>query len=216
MLSEQYEKHNLEMQPYHHYLSEYQNMQPEYISTHLELPFDENSRSFCLKFMEKNYTVSHPGFEIHCQDGENGKATLCTDIHAKILLLRYLTEGDYLKASGNLLSYRDLPWGEVYYRQFYGRCICRLARMFGNKQERFKVIMEGLKGIPREYGDISYEFELLEGLRLCFVLWGGDEEFQPTAQILFSDNFPVAYAAEDVAYIGDVVLNYMKSTDIKN
>ena len=40
MLKEQYEKHNLEMQPYRHYLAEYQAMQPEYISSHLELPFD--------------------------------------------------------------------------------------------------------------------------------------------------------------------------------
>lgn len=28
MLQQQYEKHNLEMQPYHHYLAEYQKMDP--------------------------------------------------------------------------------------------------------------------------------------------------------------------------------------------
>ncbi|HIQ95452.1 MAG TPA: DUF3786 domain-containing protein [Candidatus Limivivens merdigallinarum] len=42
----------------------------------------------------------------------------------------------------------------------------------------------------------------------------GDEEFAPSAQILFSDNFPVAYTAEDVAYIGDVVLDYMKFRNV--
>lgn len=31
MLQDQYEKHNLEMQPYCHYLAEYQNMRPEEI-----------------------------------------------------------------------------------------------------------------------------------------------------------------------------------------
>ncbi len=115
-----------------------------------------------------------------------------------------------MRATGNLLSYRDLPWGEVYYRQFYGRCIMRLARMFGNRLEEFKTVMEGLKGIPKEYGDMAYEFQFLEDLRLCFALWTGDEEFPASAQILFSDNFPVAYAAEDVAYIGDVVMDYIK------
>ena len=211
MLKEQYEIHNLEMQPYRHYLAEYQAMQPEYISSHLELPFDGFGRSFRVRFMEREYSVSHPDFFIRCLDGEEGIAVLCRDIHAKILLLRYLTEGDRMQATGNLLSYRDLPWGEVYYRQFYGRCILRLARSFGNRLEEFRGIMEGLKGIPREYGDVSYEFEFMEGLRLCFVLWAGDEEFPPSAQILFSDNFPLAYAAEDAAYIGDVVLDYMKS-----
>ena len=43
MLQEQYEKHNLEMQPYHYYLEEYQNMDPGNISRHLEVPFDENT-----------------------------------------------------------------------------------------------------------------------------------------------------------------------------
>ena len=114
MLKEQYEKHNLEMQPYRHYLAEYQAMQPEYISSHLELPFDGFGRSFRVRFMEREYSVSHPDFFIRCLDGEEGIAVLCRDIHAKILLLRYLTEGDRMQATGNLLSYRDLPWGEVY------------------------------------------------------------------------------------------------------
>ena len=214
MLQEHYEKHNLEMQPYHYYLSEYQNISPGDISSRLEIPFDENSKTFKIRFMEKTYTISYPEFKIHCIDKPDAQAILCNDIHAKILVLRYFTEGDCMKASGNLLSYRDLPWCEVYYRQFYGRCIMRLARMFGKRQEAFKTIMKGLNGIPKKYGDVSYEFQFLEGLRLCFVLWAGDEEFPSSAQILFSDNFPVAYAAEDVAYIGDVVLDYMKNIKV--
>ena len=42
------------------------------------------------------------------------------DIHAKILLLRYFTEGDYMEASGNLLSYRDLPWAKYTTVSFMG------------------------------------------------------------------------------------------------
>lgn len=212
MLQEQYDKHNLQMQPYHHYLAEYQSMDPAEISRHLGIPYEENTGLFQVKFMEKNYTVSYPKLEIHCLDKEDAQAVLCHDIHAKILVLRYFTEGDRMDATGNLLSYRDLPWGEVYYRQFYGRCIMRLARMFGNRLDTFRAIMKGLKGKKKEYGDIAYEFQFFEGLSLCFVLWAGDEEFPPSAQILFSDNFPLAYAAEDVAYIGDVVLDYMKKS----
>ena len=109
MIQERYEKHNLEMQPYRHYLAEYQNMQPEEIGRHLEIPFDKNTRLFHIKFMEKNYTVSHPDLEIHCLDEKDSQAVLCNDIHAKILLLRYFTEGDYMKATGNLLSYCKQP-----------------------------------------------------------------------------------------------------------
>ena len=68
MLQEQYEKHNLEMQPYRHYLAEYQNMDPRDISRHLEIPFNENTGLFRVNFMERSYTVSHPDLEIHCLD----------------------------------------------------------------------------------------------------------------------------------------------------
>ena len=92
MLQERYEKHNLEMQPYHYYLAEYQKMDPRKIGRHLEIPFDENNGLFRVKLMEKNYTVSHPGLEIHCLDEADSQTVLCGDIHAKILLLRYYHE----------------------------------------------------------------------------------------------------------------------------
>ena len=44
-----------------------------------------------------------------------------------------------------------------------------------------------------------------------FLLWLGDDEFPPNAQILFSDNFRYAFTAEDLANIGDILLNRMKA-----
>ena len=51
---------------------------------------------------------------------------------------------------------------------------------------------------------------LMEGLTMQFILYLGDEEFPPNAQILFSDNFRYAFTAEDLANVGDIVLNRMK------
>ena len=79
--------------------------------------------------------------------------------------------------------------------------------MFGNRLDSFKNIMEKLKETPRNYGDAAYEFQFW---KILSFLQAGDEEYPASAQILFSDNFPAAYAAEDVAYIGEVVLDYMK------
>ena len=45
--------------------------------------------------------------------------------------------------------------------------------------------------------------------------WGG-EEFPPSAQILFSDNFALAFSPEDVAYVVDVILDYMKEYEKSN
>ena len=43
------------------------------------------------------------------------------------------------------------------------------------------------------------------------ILWEGDEEFPPSSQILFSDNFPVSFQAEDMAVMGDVIIGSLKA-----
>ena len=50
----------------------------------------------------------------------------------------------------------------------------------------------------------------MEGLTIQLLLWAGDDEFPPNAQIMFSDNFRYAFTAEDLANAGDIVLNRMK------
>jgi hypothetical protein len=59
-------------------------------------------------------------------------------------------------------------------------------------------------------GDAGYEIELFEGFQIRFQIWSGDEEFPPSSQILFSDNFPAAFHAEDLVVACDVILGTMK------
>ena len=49
MLQDYYEKHNLEMKPYEYYLAEFQNVNPEGVTSRLDIPLDDNSKSFINK-----------------------------------------------------------------------------------------------------------------------------------------------------------------------
>ena len=72
--------------------------------------------------------------------------------------------------------------------------------------------MEKIHAVPLSNGDAGYEFEFINELYLRFLLWEGDEEFPPSAQILFSDNFPVAFVqGEDMAVVGDVSIGALKA-----
>ncbi len=64
-------------------------------------------------------------------------------------------------------------------------------------------------------GDVSCRIDLLECLSLCLILWEGDDEYPPSAQILFSDNFPLPFSAEDAAYAEDVVLDHLAACERK-
>ncbi len=54
-------------------------------------------------------------------------------------------------------------------------------------------IMEHISAIPVKHGDIAYEVEIFPEYKIQMILWEGDEEFPPSSQILFSDNFPVSF-----------------------
>ena len=71
--------------------------------------------------------------------------------------------------------------------------------------------MEHLHAAPVDHGDAAYEIEIFPGYQIQMILWEGDEEFPPSSQILFSDNFPVSFQAEDMAVMGDVIIGSLKS-----
>ena len=204
-----YEKDSKERLPFEHY----QDLNPEDISQRTGIPYDGETSSFTLRLMGVTYRITHPGYEVFHLDGEGaGWFPLEEKPNARILVLRFLTEGAAAPASGKFLTYREIPWGEVYFKQFQGRCIFRLAYGFGNKLEKFAAIMDKVGGTKLNFGDISYEFEFLNGLQLRMILWAGDDEFPPSAQILFSDNFPVAFVqGEDMAVVGDVSIDMLKA-----
>ena len=113
-------------------------------------------------------------------------------MNAKIFIIRYLAERFVAPFSGKFLTYHDVPWGEVYFRQFQGRCLMRFAFSYGNKLEHFQKVMEHLGAEKSTEGDCSYKLEFMNNLFIKFILWEGDDEFPPSSQILFSDNFAKA------------------------
>ena len=206
-----YEKDNKERIPFEHYLSEYQKIDPKEASARTGIEYDEEKRQFHVRLMGYRYLVSFPEFEIQKENEEEEGAFLLLDtVPAKIIVLRFLISGQMVRSSGKYLTYREVPWGEVYFRQFEGRCLTRLKFAYGFKLDQFREAMEKLGAKKLALGDVSYEFEFINGLHVRFILWTGDDEFPPSSQILFEDNFPYAYQAEDLAVVGDISITTLK------
>ena len=208
-----YEKDNKERIPLEHYLSEYRNIDPKEAAERCGVEYDEEKQQFHIRLMGFRYLVDFPEFAVHKEDeNEEGAFLLLDMVPAKIIVLRFLISAQVVKSSGKFLTYREVPWGEVYFRQFEGRCLMRLKFGFGFKLDKFAEGMEKIPGVKKlSLGDVSYEFEFINGLHVRFILWAGDEEFPPSSQILFEDNFPYAYQAEDLAVVGDISITTLKT-----
>lgn len=185
--------------PFSHYAQRYSQLNPKETAERCGIVFHAEKGEFSLRLMGQPVSLAWPEFQVTQGDLPGP---------ARILLMRYLLEGRFLPSQGKFLSYREMPWGSVYDQNFQGRCIRRLAHSF--TLESFVSAMEHFKARPVSGGDRGYEFPFLDGLLLRFLLWEGDEEFPPSAQILFSDNFPLAFTAEDMAVVGDISIGFLQ------
>ena len=61
---------------------------------------------------------------------------------ARTLTIRFFAERCLCAGTGKFKLIREMPWGEVYLRQFDGRCIKRLAFPMENRIKNFQTIME--------------------------------------------------------------------------
>ena len=199
------ENHKEEV-PFEHYLEKYMSLVPKEAAQRLNILYDETEQKFHLHFMGHPYEVHFPEFEIIALDEEEKDGLLMTSLPAKTFILRYLLEGQYVQSSGKFMTFREVPtYGELYIQPFTGRCIKRLTYGFGFK---LKAFAEGMEKISM--GDVAYEFELIDGYRMQFIFWAGDEEFPPSAQILYSDNFQFGFHAEDMVVAGDLSITTLK------
>lgn len=204
-------KNNKDRIPLEHYKRIFAQKSAEEIALRCGLPYDPAKGAFTIRLMGREYLVSHPDFEIVPLDGKTGEKGLDNQLAYQILALRYLTDGCASEGKGEFITYREVPWGEVYYPNFHGRCILRLTYAFGFKLAELEKVMQTLRAEKTGMGDVSYRFEFLNGLYLCVIFWEGDDEFPPSCQILFSDNFVLAFTAEDMAVVGDVMIDSLKT-----
>lgn len=202
---------NKELVPLEHYLEEYAKASPEEMSSRTGFPYDTEKQQFQVTFFGRKYVVTWPEFSATCLDDTYAFDALKSMNPAKILVVRFLLEGATANGTGKFLTYREVPWGELYYRQFNGRCMMRLAYGFGNRLHSFRKAMEAMHAQPVKAGDAAYQVEVFPGYYVQFLLWEGDEEFAPSSQILFSDNFPAGFHAEDLVVVCDVLITILKN-----
>ena len=200
------------------YQARYEKLDPAEITARTGVPFSAAKSPqadgsfwcvFALPVLGHTVLASWPEFTLTPADFDACPRALY-DGEALILVIRYLLEGTRAESAGAWLPYRELPWGEVYDRNFQGRCVKRLAFGFGSKLEAFAKACAYLGGVRHDKGDVSYDLEFVPGVTVRLILWAGDDEFPPQSQWLFSDNTPLAFSAEDVAVVGDTVISALK------
>ena len=193
--------------PFLHYLNMYENGDPAEISSRTGLVFENGN--FSLTLVGTVYDIAFPDFLVV----EKSSGNVLRNPYEEILLIHFLTEGVYTPDAGELVDYRCFQGGNLYYSKFKQRAIDRLAREFGKNIKILRDIPDNAPGLVSksiEGCDAGICIEFLAGLRVTLKVWEADDEFPASSQILFSENFPKAFTAEDTAGVCDILISRLK------
>ena len=198
-------ENNKEEVPFSYYEGLFQKLDPaDAVSRLNDVKWD--GKEFYVNLLGKTYAISHPAYAIRATEG--GKLP---PLPTQTFLLRYLLEGKSVPSNGQWLTFREMPWGELYIKPYTGRVLTRAAFTFGTRLEAFRQAAAAMGGTPVGHGDAGFCFQLIGDYQMQILVWAGDEEFPPNAQVLYSDNFADGFAAEDRVVAGDILITSIKA-----
>ena len=117
----------------------------------------------------------------------------------QILILHYLHQATGEPLSGRSIDFRQVPGGSFYWSAFVSRAKKPLLQVFGQDLELYRKVAEHLGGTLLEEGDAAAAFPAFPLVPVTHVLWRGDEEFPPDANILFDQTIIRHLPTEDIA-----------------
>ncbi len=200
----QIENHKEEV-PFSHYTSLFRDLSPEDVKKRLpDVPFD--GKEYHLRLLGRDYAIAAPVYAIRTLDGG-----AIPPLPTQTFLLRYLLGGSTVAATGQWKTFREMPWGELYIKPYTGRVLTRAAFSFGSRLDAFRAACETLGGVTCAHADAGYQFDVIGNYQMQILVWAGDDEFPPNAQVLYSDNFSAGFAAEDRVVAGDLLITHIKS-----
>ena len=200
----QIENHKEEV-PFAHYEERYRALEPQDVTARLSgVKWD--GKEFYVTLIGREFALAHPDYAIRALDGG-----ALPPLPTQTFLLRYLLEGKDTPWAGQWKTFREMPWGEMYIKPYTGRVLTRAAFTFGTRVAAFKAACEKMGAEALKHGDAGYQFDLIGGYMMQILVWEGDDEFPPNAQIIYSDNFADGFAAEDRVVAGDILISTIKS-----
>ena len=199
----QIENHKEEV-PFAHYEQLFRSLDPVEAAERTGAKWD--GKEFYVNLLGRDFAISHPDYALRALDGG-----ALPPLPTQTFLLRYLLESKSVAWKGEWKTFREMPWGEMYIQPYTGRVLTRAAYTFGFRLAAFRAAAEKMGAESVKHGDAGFEFPLIGNFKMRFLVWEGDDEFPPSAQVLYTDNFAEGFAAEDRVVAGDILISTIKA-----
>lgn len=160
------------------------------------------NKTLSVKFLADEYSVDLDARTV---------LSLACNVPAKdftaILILHYLAQ--QIKGLPELtdewLSFKELSGIEGYYPAFKKRALEPIIRKYGSHPENILTVLDRLPGKKVQEGDVSLVLEAFADVPVLVILWKGDDEFGPEANMLFDKSITRIFCTEDIVVLSGMV-----------
>ena len=164
--------------------------------------FEPDADGIRVPFLNRTYRIAIPGFSF----SDTASEPKDVPIQEQVLILHYLQAGGLQFPTGNWIAYREIQGASFYFSAFVKRAIDPLKNTFGSNIQGLVKAAERLGGQAISAGDAGFEFRLLPRIPIQLILWEGDAEFPPEANILFDETIGDILSPEDVAWLAGMLV----------
>jgi len=155
-----------------------------------------------IPFLDRVYRVTYPDFSFVDTSDSSREVPL----QEQVLILHYLDSGPVQQVKPRWIAYREIPGASFYFSAFVKRAVDPLKKVFGQNAAAFISVADRLGGKPVDAGDAAREFRLFPRVPVQLIIWEGDDEFPPEANILFDVSIGGILSPEDTAWLAGMLV----------
>jgi hypothetical protein len=156
--------------------------EPEKICSQAMVRYDAKLSAYMVPFLSGEFRC-FPDRQIIEPVGAAPHCRLNFELY--LVILHYLLESRSEGLAGQWVSEQDIPGGSLFFRGPHQLLTRPLVKLFGAQPEFFRAAAEQLGGTPVALGDLAYRLWAFPRVPLLYILWRGDEEFEPVLNIRF-------------------------------
>ncbi|MFC2066988.1 DUF3786 domain-containing protein [Chloroflexota bacterium] len=142
--------------------------------------YADSPKGIRIDYLNQPYLISLPDGEVSSLAGDE-----TIPIRDKLLILHYFIQAKGTPISNNLITYKELQEGILYFPVFYKRAIKPFVNHFGDEPHRLLDIAGIMGGHKADYGDVAVTIDAFRHVPITLVLWKGDEEFNTEGNLMF-------------------------------
>ncbi len=161
-----------------------------------------DEQAFRVPFLNRTYRVGFPDFQFVDMAGEATPVPL----QEQVLILHYMSALKPLLPADHWIAYREIPGASFYFSAFVKRAIDPLKNVFGKNVAPLVSAASMLYGKPIDIGDAGFEFRVFPKVPMQIIVYAGDDEFEPEANILFDAAAGEFLSPEDAAWLAGMVV----------